>query len=251
VPPQVPAGIHPDVALVTVSIGGNDAVFSAVVQHCFVHDDCLEVKFEPPEDNGDRDLVLPEADALNDWAAAVIQGEGPNTIQSKIRLVYSKLREVYPSARILVIGYPYLFPDRPAPVFNVTDCQTILRRFDHTERNGVRQRQDELNQMLHDEAVAAGLEFISPAAGWEGHEPCGTKGEQYTNSIKPFLITPLTGLELGDGGTFHPTDAGQRELARLVSCYLVDNPTPPDVKRDAVPIGAIGNPVDDCFISAP
>ena len=112
----------------------------------------------------------------------------------------------------------------------------------------MRARQDDLNQLLHDEAVDAGLEFVSPTAGWDTHEPCGSSGEQYTNSIKPFLVTPLTGLELGDGGSFHPTDAGQRELARLVTCYLADHPQrPADDRVGATPIGAIGNAVPECL----
>jgi hypothetical protein len=248
VPAQVPAGVRTDVGLVTISVGGNDAVFSAVVRHCFVRDRCLQAHFEPPEDDLERSIDLPEAQPLDAWAAAVLRGDEPETIQSKVGAVYAGLRAAYPRARIIVIGYPYLFPAGDAPVVNVTDCQTILRRFDRTEREGVRARQDDLNQLLHDEAVDAGLEFVSPTAGWDTHEPCGSSGEQYTNSIKPFLVTPLTGLELGDGGSFHPTDAGQRELARLVTCYLAEHPQRPVHDRvGATPIGAIGNAVPECL----
>lgn len=139
------------------------------------------------------------------------------------------------------------FSDRPAPFWNLTDCQTILRRFDHSERVRVRELQDQLNQVLHDAAARAGVEFVSPAAGWDSHEPCGTSDDQYTNSIKPFMVSPLTGFTLGDGGTFHPNQAGQRELARLVTRYLVANTNPPALEVGDTPIGSLGKPVPECL----
>lgn len=252
VPEQVPIGVRRDVGLVTISIGGNDAVFSAIVRHCFLQEHCLEKRFTPPADDLDRAVDLPDPLPLDDWAAAVLRGGGAQTVESKIHAVYARLRTTYPNARIIVIGYPYLFPGGGAPIADLTDCQTILRRFDETEREQVRERQDDFNQMLHDEAVRAGLEFVSPTAGWAGHEPCGSTREQYTNSIKPFLVTPLTGLELGDGGSFHPTDAGQRELARLITCYLAEHPggRPSADAPGATPIGHIGNEVDECLGNA-
>jgi GDSL-like Lipase/Acylhydrolase family len=248
VPPQVRSGEHEDVGLVTVTIGGNDAVFSRVVTHCFLHTDCLDSVFTPPDDQPARGVNLPDAQPLEDWAAEVLTDPGPTSVESKINAVYRRLKDTYPDeARIIAIGYPYLFPDSEAPFWNVTDCQTILRRFDHDERVQVRDLQDQLNQVLHDAAAASGIEFVSPAAGWDTHEPCGSSGEQYTNSIKPFLVSPLTGFEIGDGGTFHPNDAGQRELARLVTCYLIANPEAPTLVAGELPIGAIGNAVPDCL----
>ena len=249
VPAQVPPGEHPEVGLVTVTIGGNDAVFSRVVTHCFLRTNCLEAEFVPPRDKPDRGVLLPGKQPLGDWAQEVLTGPGERSVEAKIKAVYRRLTAAYPEARIIVIGYPYLFPDREAPFWNVTDCQTILRRFDDDERRRVRELQDQLNQVLHDAAAAAGIEFVSPAAGWDTHEPCGSSGEQYTNSIKPFLVSPLTGFSLGDGGTFHPNDAGQRELARLVTCYLIANPERPPLTAGAAPIGSIENPVPDCLQS--
>ena len=241
VPAQVRDGQHPEVGLVTITVGGNDVVFSKVVTHCFRQTNCLHVQFHKPNDIPDRDLLLPPDQPLESWATAAI-----GTVKDKVDDLYPALQTAYPNARIIVIGYPYLFPDRHAPFLNLTDCQTILRRFDHTERGEIRKLQDLLNQTLHDSAVAAGIEFISPAAGWSGHEPCGTGGEQYTNSIKPFLVSPLTGLTPGDGGTFHPNVAGQREFARLLTCYLIANPQAPTATIGEDPLGSRTNPIPDC-----
>ena len=83
--------------------------------------------------------------------------------------------------------------------------------------------QDELNDRAYEEAVAAGIEFVSPVAIWDGHEPCGVSG-QYTNSVKPYLNFPNP----VNGGTFHPNAAGQQTLAALMACYLDQYRQPPD-----------------------
>ena len=241
VPPQVEGGEHPEVGLVTITIGGNDVVFSGVVTHCFLRTNCMKSEFDAPPDNPDRGIKLPEDQALDTWAPAAIE-----IVKTKVEALYPQLRVAYPNARIIVIGYPYLFPDRQPTLLNLTDCQTILRRFNHDERVEVRDLQDDLNQVLHDTAAASDIEFVSPAAGWDEHEPCGKSGEQYTNSIKPFIISATIGFAPGDGGTFHPNDAGQRELARLVTCYLIANPEQRELTAGDKPPGSPENPVPDC-----
>jgi GDSL-like Lipase/Acylhydrolase family len=241
VPPQVAPGVHPEVGLVTITIGGNDVVFSSVVTHCFLRTNCIDTQFQPPNDNPARGIILPKAAPLEQWALEAI-----GKVKAKMDKLYPQLREAYPNARIIVIGYPYLFPDRDAPYWNLTDCQTILRRFTHAERIAVRGLQDELNQQLSDAAAAAGIEFISPAAGWKDHEPCGTSEEQYTNSIKPFILSSAAGFTPGDGGTFHPNTAGQQELAQLVTCYLVAHTEPLALTVGQDPPGSETNPIPDC-----
>ena len=78
--------------------------------------------------------------------------------------------------------------------------------------------------------MGAGIEFVSPAAIWDGHEPCGSKG-QYTNSFKAIFSfkNPV------DGGSFHPNVHGQEALARLVACYL-------NVYRSHRPSSSAGGP---------
>ena len=91
------------------------------------------------------------------------------------------------------------------------------------ERAGIRTLQDEFNNRSYEEAVVSGVEFVSPAAIWTSHEPCGAKG-QYTNSVKPYLNFPNP----VNGGSFHPNAAGQQTLAALMARYLDANHQPPD-----------------------
>ncbi len=239
VAPQLDDKVHPEVGLVTLSIGGNDVVFSKVVVHCFLHVDCLDSTFRSPRDDPGRDLRFPPTQPLRSWADDALV-----LVRTKVDDLYPKLRAQFPNARIIVVGYPYLFPDRGAPVFDLSDCQSILRRFSRGERRDVRALQDELNATLYEAAVGAGIEFVSPAAGWNGHEPCGTDA-QYTNSIKPFVQFE-TAANIVDGGTFHPNAAGQRELARLVTCYLAANRERPALDAAAPAPGSLANPVPGC-----
>ena len=48
VPPQVSDTVQPSVGLVTITIGGNDADFAAVVEQCLISGDCLNSEFPPP-----------------------------------------------------------------------------------------------------------------------------------------------------------------------------------------------------------
>lgn len=151
-------------------------------------------------------------------------------LQRNLDRLYPRLKVVYPGARIVVVGYPYLFPDRHAPWWQ-GDCISILRRVDESERRALRALTDRLNAILYDRARTHGLDFVSPAAAWQHHEPCGTEG-QYTRAVRPALriLNPV------DGGTFHPNRQGQRQLARLIACYLNTNPTgPPPFVKDHPP----------------
>ena len=40
--PQVDGAVHPDVGLVTLTIGGNDALFADIVQFCFQAPNCMK-----------------------------------------------------------------------------------------------------------------------------------------------------------------------------------------------------------------
>ena len=213
IPPQIDGKVHPDVGLVTLTIGGNDVVFSSVVRHCFFHQRCLAATFTPPTD---ARVELPPKAPLASWATAAIA-----LLRDRVDGIYRDLRTGYPNARIVVIGYPYLFPSGSASRWP-DDCYSLLRRFSEGERDALRSLTDDLNATLHQAAVSAGIEFVSPAAIWDGHEPCGSKG-QYTNSFKAIFSfkNPV------DGGSFHPNTHGQEALARLVACYLSAYPQPP------------------------
>jgi lysophospholipase L1-like esterase len=232
--PQVPAkGPFPDVHLVTITIGGNDVQFAQIVERCFEYDDCVHDVLSWPSPAGDGSQV---ATSLADWAPQMLRALG-----TRVTDVYDELRQTFPDARIVVIGYPYLFPGGDVrPSVTPDDCAIILRRFSTEERAWIRAMSDRFNDLLYEHAAVANLEFVSPAAVWAGHEPCGHDG-QYTNGIKlsMALANPV------DGGSFHPNPAGQRQFAVLLACYLKGYPRAPDPFIDTVtPVGALRAALD-------
>jgi lysophospholipase L1-like esterase len=220
VQPQISGVVQPSVGLVTLTIGGNNAIFSKVVTTCLTAGRCLQEAFPPPNVAEATAGPIPRGPLLAKW--------GPGTIEeigTEDAAVFRELRHDFPNARIVVIGYPYLFPKAPAPGFPYIPpaCASILNRLSADERAGIRTLQDEFNDRIYEEAVAAGVEYVSPAKIWDDHEPCGTSG-QYTNSVKPYLNFPNP----INGGSFHPNAAGQQTLAALLGCYLDEYPNPPD-----------------------
>jgi GDSL-like Lipase/Acylhydrolase family len=220
VPPQISGKVQPSVGLVTLTIGGNNAIFSKVVMTCLESGNCLDQAFPPPGVSEATQKQVPPGPLLTQWGPATVAQIGDQDAA-----LFRTLRKDFPHARIVVIGYPYLFPTRAAPGFPFfpPECASILNRLSATERTGIRTLQDDLSNRTYEAAVVSGVEFVSPVAIWDGHEPCGASG-QYTNSVKPYLNFPNP----VNGGSFHPNAGGQQTLASLVACYLDANPQPPD-----------------------
>lgn len=209
VAPQADGRVHPEAGLVTLTIGGNDLQFSRLVTFCVIEPDCMAARFGQGIEGGGRFVDYPGASALDEWIT-----ETTDRVVERHEEMFGRLDREYPNARVLVLGYPYLFPGGPPPS-GPSDCASVLRRVDEAEREAIRFHTDRFNGLIRDRALAAGLEFVSPTALWDGHEPCGEAG-QFTNAVKP----------IGGDGSFHPSRSGQEALAQLVSCYLASNPEP-------------------------
>lgn len=220
VPPEVDVKSDGPVGLVTVTIGGNNAIFSQVVATCLLTAHCFNVTF-PPRGIAAEGTAKPIPPGLlvSQWGPATIEEIGTEDAE-----LFAALRHDFPAARIIVVGYPYLFPDTAAPGFPYYPplCASLLNRFGQNDRIAMRTLQDDLTNRTYEEAAAAGIEFVSPDAIWGAHVPCAAG--QYTNSVKPYLNFP----DPVNGGSFHPNAAGQQALAALVACYLDANPRPLD-----------------------
>lgn len=231
VPAQADGEVHPDARLVTLTIGGNDLQFSKIVTFCVIEPHCMSTTFGEDVRGGGRFVDYPGPEPLDTWIT-----DTTALVVARHEALFERLDREYPNARVLVIGYPYLFPVGPPPV-GPSDCASVLRRVDQDERTAIRRHTDRFNELVRERAVAAGLEYVSPVAIWEGHEPCGDAG-QFTNAVKP----------LGGDGSFHPSRSGQEALAELISCYLVSEPG--DAGGDPVPAeagpapGSTRNPIE-------
>jgi lysophospholipase L1-like esterase len=249
VPPQISGKVDRSVGLVTLTIGGNNAIFSKVVTACVTSGNCMEEPFPPQGVSEATARPVPSGPLLTEWAPATIEQIGQQDAT-----LFTVLRHDFPDARIVVVGYPYLFPKTPPPGFPFIPpmCASILNRLSQTERSGMRSLQDAFNDRTYEEAVAADIEFVSPVAIWDGHEPCGASG-QYTNAIKPYLNFPNP----INGGSFHPNQSGQQTLAALLACYLDSHPQPPDpwaagaAHHISIPAGRLASPAQLGLVQPP
>jgi hypothetical protein len=165
--------------LVTMTIGGNDAGYVDVLMQC--------------------GLFRCNTAAFRAQRQAVVDGVRPQ-VQKVVEAVAAKA----PGARILVLGYPQVFPATKAE----QRCAG-LRPF-AGEMDMLRGLGDRLNVTIARavaDAAAHGVNatFVPVAPRFAGHEVCGRKGA-WINGVLP----ARTAIGI-DPGSFHPTLRGQRD----------------------------------------
>ena len=200
-----------NVGLVTMTMGGNDLDFAKVLSFCFWHGpDCSQLPYKDDE-------------TLTDWADSRLS-------ELKVDLInlYERLDAAFPEARILVLGYPPLFPLKAPPIHGARAalCATLFAEWTTPEREAIRSWGSNLNRVIQEaaQAVGADIEYVDVAPYFAGHEPCGAGGQWVQ-----FVGIPDKGSR---DGFFHPLPDGQRMMARIVSCYLdvFPEPTTPRTK---------------------
>ena len=181
--------LGPDVTLVTVTIGGNDAGFGSVMFSCvlpFFFGSCTDLE--------------------DKTRAALAELDG------KLEALYRDIRAaVAPAGRVLVLGYPSLFPEGGGgPV--CLDGGFISR----SERRWLNEKAAQLNDVIRGNvARVAGVEFVDVTAAFESSQICG-EGDAL-----------LFGASVRNPGhSFHPNYKGHRVMAAAVLDHLreVDSP---------------------------
>lgn len=213
--------------LVTLQFGGNDAGFAAVVKACVTN------------------TLVSCIDRTRQAIEAV-----PKVVRPRLVDLYGVVARNAPRARILVVGYPRVFPRYPtkacttnAPAhneLNVGEQRAINDLADLLNRNiqeAIRQAQVKVPE------ASGRLTYVDVTGDFEGHGLCDPKRwfNQYVRSG--------TSAEWSFRQSFHPTTLGHQAMAlRIVACY--NDPTqcgprvPPVYGGETypvnVPIGTIG-----------
>lgn len=130
-------------AIVTITIGGNDAGFTGVVTEC----------------------AKPEWASVCDTRVAEAQSFIRNTLPGRLDQVYSQIKSRSPNARVIVLGYPRLF--------NGVDCNAGTY-FDSNDMTMLNQTADLLNSVTSGRAAAYGLTFKNPTTAFTGHAICSS-----------------------------------------------------------------------------
>ena len=197
--------------LVTITAGGDDIGFSQVLDNCvdkFIplnHSrDDRSCRFGR-DDNGRHTFGI--NDALNALPA----------YKANMLALLTKIRSQSPDARILVLGYPRLFP---VGGYAGDSCNGI-----HTDwQNWLNDAGDSLNQAIQDAVNQSGVaEYVDVDGAFNGHEVCGRPdgAAMYVNDLQvhcPFGNGSISGL--GCSESFHPTPDGYLALRDIVFDHL-------------------------------
>jgi lysophospholipase L1-like esterase len=129
-------------AYVTVSVGGNDAGFTAVLTTCA------------------------EPGWLSDCPGAIAKARSviTHTLPGRLGTLYAAIRSRAPAATVVVVGYPRLF--------NGEDCNA-LTWFSPSEETALNATADLLDRTLRAAATARGFTFADPRSAFIGHAVCG------------------------------------------------------------------------------
>jgi hypothetical protein len=231
-----PGLLGPNTGLVTLTMGGNDVHFSDVVKFCAETPHCLSphVRFDPGSPSADE-VGLAPAQPLEQWSTTMFK-----TVRGRLDRLFARLRHDAPHARIIVLGYPRLLPTGDVPR-QFDSCDVVLDAIDRQERAGISGLEDQFNQVIYAATKSAHIEFLDTTNAFASHEACGVRGE-LINDLK---ITLQHGkFIIGvDRGAFHPRKEGQLVLARELSCYLNEYPTPPATNGSRSAPGTTDNPI--------
>ncbi|MGQ0840290.1 SGNH/GDSL hydrolase family protein [Actinokineospora sp.] len=141
--------ITADTALVTVSIGGNDAGFASVMTDCNLSSDATCV-------------------ARNQTA----QNFALTTLPGRLDNVYTQIRNRAPSAQVIVMGYPRIYKVGGSCFLGLSE----------TKRAAINQSSDVLAGVISGRAAAFGFTFVDGRAAFSGHEICAS-GTRWINSV--------------------------------------------------------------------
>ena len=125
---------------VTVSVGGNDAGFAAVITQC--------AKPWPY-------TCTTEINNANNYIR--------NTLPGALNNLYNQIRAKAPSARVVVVGYPRLF--------NGEECN-FGARISPSEQSALNATADLLATTIAGRAAAHGFRFVDVRSAFTGHAVC-------------------------------------------------------------------------------
>lgn len=186
-PPQLSA-LAPDDSLVMLTLGGDDMGFMNGLRTCMKLSvtDPFGSPCEGHFNSGGTDQLAAQAAA-----------EGV-----KISTVLDEIRSRAPHARVLLVGYPDLFPQQGGcwPVVPITDGDIGYLRGIETQ----------LNAVLAHAAQVAGATFVNTYTPTIGHDFCqGPTAKDVEGLVPTSLAAP-----------FHPNARGQAAIAALILAAL-------------------------------
>jgi lysophospholipase L1-like esterase len=183
-PPQLDA-LTPETQLVTISIGGNDIGFGDIVTEC-----------------AKRSPLQPTGSACKDHYTAGGTDELAQRIEEaapKVAHVLAAIDERSPDARVLLVGYPAILPDKGPGCFPLVP-------FSPGDVDYLRGVEKQLNAMLGDQASRAHVDFVDTYTPSIGHDACQLPGTKWVEGLVP----------TAPAAPVHPNALGMRAIGGIV-----------------------------------
>jgi lysophospholipase L1-like esterase len=130
-------------ALVTISIGGNDAGFSNVILNCALY-------------------YFTCGGAINEANSYIA-----NKLGGVLDTTYNNVRSRATTAHVVVIGYPHLFTDTG------TTCNANFLTGSNEKK--LNETGDKLDAVVKARAAAHGFTFVDPRSAFKAHEVCASE----------------------------------------------------------------------------
>ncbi|AXI77476.1 SGNH/GDSL hydrolase family protein [Peterkaempfera bronchialis] len=193
-PPQL-AALSTRTRLVTLSIGGNDVGFVALLSRC--------VQAGVLRSLGLDRSAAPSGDApCKDFYTASGHDELGQRVQTAGRRLAAGLAEVRqraPLARVFVVGYPALVPESGAACPSQLGLAAGDVAFLHDE-------EQRLNTELRQRAEAAGARYVDTWTPSLGHDACTAEAVRWIEPLSP----------AAPAAPAHPNERGERGMADAV-----------------------------------
>ncbi len=182
-------------AVVSLSIGGNDAGLIAKLKACLSPGTC-EWALDPQKRYATAKEIA--------------------NVQIKIIETIKRIRQVSPGSKIILVGYPQIINTDTN-----THCGAIVNvLLSRDERIFIRESITYLNKILHSAATATSIDFAEVETAFKGHELCGTTDTAAMNSLRlgndiaPVDLLPA--VRVFGAESFHPTPLGHRLIADAI-----------------------------------
>ncbi len=186
-PPQLDA-LRRDTTLVTLGVGGNDLDLVGVITRCVILG-----HLAPHGSPCKQSYTLLGTDEI---------GSRINATAPKIEAVLKEIHVRSPRAKVLLVGYPALFPD------DGTACRETVALAEG-DFPWIRDKQKHLNTMLAQQATVYDATYVDAYRPSVGHDVCKPAGVRW---IEP--------EETAEAAGFHPNAAGHRSTADAVLASL-------------------------------
>jgi lysophospholipase L1-like esterase len=155
--------------LASITIGGNDAGFSSVLQSCVLHSDstCLS--------------AISSAESFMD-----------NELPGRLGSLFRAMRSKAPNAHVVVLDYPHLYIPHP----------TFCAGLSNTKRNALNGAADHLDGTIGKATANAGFDFADVRSQFGGHELCS--GDDWLHAVTIPLGNSYHPTALGQSSGYLP-----------------------------------------------